>query len=156
MKKTFEFIRCWIQATRYVVLMLLLNACQPKQVTPIDGLIGKIWKAKSVKEGTTIVYTAGGTNNVKPGYSNFRLDLTRKDQVTLKDIDGRSLVGTWTVSTDNSRLILENLVPKPTSTIGTIEYLFLAAPTDASMNIQRTAESRKTGNSINEYELVPE
>lgn len=131
-------------------------SCQPKQVTPIDGLIGKVWKAKSVKEGATVVYTTGGTNNVKPGYNSFRLDLTKKDQVTLKDIDGRTLVGTWSVSTDNSRLILENLVPKPTGTIGTVEFVFLATPTDASMNMQRTAESRKTGNTVNEYELVPE
>jgi hypothetical protein len=109
-----------------------------------------------VKEGTTVVYTEGGTNNVKPGYSAFRLDLRKPTEVTLKDIDGRSLVGTWSLSTDNKRLILENLLPKPTGTIGTVEFTFLTSPTEASMSMQRTAESRKTGNTINEYELVPE
>ena len=43
----------------FCVLLATLWGCQPKNVTPIDGLIGKIWKAKSVKEGTTVVYTEG-------------------------------------------------------------------------------------------------
>lgn len=150
------FIRKW--STLFIIqfTLFIYSSCQPKAVTPIDGLIGKVWKAKSVKEGTTVVYTDGGTGNVKPGYSGFRLDLTKKDQVTLKDIDGRTLTGTWSVSTDNTRLILEKLQPNPTGTVGTIEYLFLSLPTATNMNMQRTAESRKTGNSINEYELVPE
>ncbi len=150
------FIVKWSTLFIIHLTLFIYSSCQPKQVTPVDGLIGKVWKAKSVKEGTTVVYTDGGTGNVKPGYSGFRLDLTKKDQVTLKDIDGRTLTGTWSVSTDNTRLILEKLQPNPTGTVGTIEYLFLSLPTATNMNMQRTAESRKTGNSINEYELVPE
>lgn len=150
------FIVKWSTLFIIHLTVFIYSSCQPKQVTPVDSLIGKVWKAKSVKEGTTVVYTDGGTGNVKPGYSGFRLDLTKKDQVTLKDIDGRTLTGTWSVSTDNTRLILEKLQPNPTGTVGTIEYLFLSLPTATNMNMQRTAESRKTGNSINEYELVPE
>ncbi len=72
-----------------------------------------IWKAKSVKENGVLVYT--GEIQVMPNRAirAFRLDLTSKDQVNFFDIDGRKLVGQWSVSTDNNRLILENLSPPP-------------------------------------------
>lgn len=136
--------------------LLLLAGCTPQRVVPIADLIGKKWKAKLVKEGTQVVFNLGGATNVKPSYANFRLDLSDPKQVTFKDIDGRTLVGTWTVSTDNQRLILENLVPKPTGTIGTVEFFITETPTADVLKLERTAESRKTGNSINSYELIPE
>ncbi|AYQ35578.1 hypothetical protein [Runella sp. SP2] len=136
--------------------LLMLAGCTPQKVVPITDLIGKKWKAKLVKEGTQVVFSLGGTANVKPSYANFRLDLSDPKQVTFKDIDGRTLVGTWTVSTDNQRLILENLVPKPTGTIGTVEFFITETPTADLLKLERTAESRKTGNSINSYELIPE
>lgn len=139
-----------------VLLLFLLGSCEPRQITPITDIPGRKWKAKLVKEGTQMVFTLGGTTNVKPGYANFRLDLSNPEQVLFKDIDGRTLTGTWSVSTDNQRLILENLVPRPTSTIGTVEFYITEAPTAASLKLERTAESRKTGNTVNTYELVPE
>lgn len=137
-------------------LLIVLGSCDPRKVTPITDVLGKKWKAKVVKEGTQIVFMLGGTTNTKPGYANFRLDLSSPTQVQFKDIDGRTLVGTWTVSTDNQRLILENLVPKPTGTIGTVEFYITDTPTADLLKLERTAESRKTGNSINTYELIPE
>lgn len=137
-------------------LLIVLGSCDPRKVTPITDVLGKKWKAKVVKEGTQVVFTLGGTTNTKPGYANFRLDLSSPTQVQFKDIDGRTLVGTWTVSTDNQRLILENLVPKPTSTIGTVEFYITETPSAESLKLERTAESRKTGNSVNTYELIPE
>lgn len=134
-------------------LVLIVAACQPKTPAPLN--LGRIWKAQTVKEGTQLVYTEGSSNNVKPGYSTFRLDLSQTDKVSLKDIDGRTLVGVWSLSPDNKRLILEKLVPQPTATIGTIEFFILGDPTDANLQLQRTTESRKTGNSMNEYALVP-
>ena len=136
--------------------LLLLAGCTPQKVVPITDLIGKKWKAKLVKEGMQVVFNLGGATNVKPSYANFRLDLSDPKQVTFKDIDGRTLVGTWTVSTDNQRLILENLVPKPTGTVGTVEFFITETPTADVLKLERTAESRKTGNSINSYELIPE
>ena len=138
-----------------IAALLMLTACQPKSPAPISGLIGKLWQAQTVKEGAQLVYTKGGAANSKPGYEGFRLDLTDPKTVKIKDIDGRTLVGTWSVSPDNQRLILENLLPKPTNTIGTIEYYVMALPTAGNLPLQRTAESRKTGNTINEYQLVP-
>lgn len=137
-------------------LLIVLGSCDPRKVTPITDVLGKKWKAKVVKEGTQVVFTLGGTANTKPGYANFRLDLSSPTQVQFKDIDGRTLVGTWTVSTDNQRLILENLVPKPTGTIGTVEFYISETPSAESLKLERTAESRKTGNTVNTYELIPE
>ncbi len=139
----------------FVVCLLLGWGCKPKAVVPVSGLIGKVWQAQLVKEGATTVYTQGATGNVRPGYANFRLDLSTPGKVALTDIDGRTSVGTWTVSTDNRRLILENLVPKQSETIGTIEYYIVVPPTDAQLQVQRTAESRKTGNTVNDYTLIP-
>ncbi|MVM30692.1 hypothetical protein GO755_11675 [Spirosoma sp. HMF4905] len=139
-----------------VLLLSILVGCQPKTVAPITSLINKVWKANTVKEADLLVFTLGATNNIKPGYTNFRLDLSRADTVQLKDVDGRLTVGTWTVSTDNKRLILANLNPKPTNTGGSVEYYILAEPDGSSLKLERTAESRKTGNTIDQYELIPQ
>ena len=149
-------------SVRYVLLLnsalLILNSslhlsCQPKAPEPLN--IGRVWQAQSVKEGAATVYTKGGAGNTKPGYVNFRLDLTDPKVARLRDIDNRELVGTWSVSPDNKRLILENLKPQPTNTIGTVEYYISTPPTENTLSLQRTAESRKTGNTVNEYQLIP-
>lgn len=140
----------------FLIVLLYIMGCQPKPVPSITNLLGKVWQAQRVKEGDQLVYTKGGTNNVKPGYSDFRLDLSQPDKAGLKDLDGRQLTGTWTISTDNQRLILNNLNPKPTYTNGTIEYYILPTPDGNSLSLERTAESRKTGNSVNQYALIPE
>ena len=142
-----------MKVTLVLVCLALGWSCRPKPIVPVS--IGKVWQAQLVKEGATTVYTQGGAGNIRPGYANFRLDLSTPDNVSLTDIDGRTSVGTWTVSTDNKRLILANLVPKQSETIGTIEYYIVIAPTDTQLQLQRTAESRKTGNSINDYTLGP-
>ncbi len=138
----------------YLLALLLLAACQPKEVEPAH--IGIIWKAKSVMENGMPVYTEGNASSAKPGYSRLRLDLTSKEQVVFRDIDGRKLSGQWSLSTDNSRLILENLTPPPSESAGNIEFYIIEKPTTTRLLLKRTNESRKTGNSVNEYELIPE
>jgi hypothetical protein len=139
-----------------IVLLSLLIGCQPKPVVSLADQLGRVWQAQTVREGDVLVYSLGGSSNTKPGYTNFRLDLSQPGIVKLKDIDGRILTGTWTVSTDNQRLILADLNPRPTNTNGTIEYYLAEVPTNASLKLERTAESRKTGNSLNQYGLIPE
>ncbi|MFN8354965.1 MAG: lipocalin family protein [Spirosomataceae bacterium] len=138
-----------------LLFVLSLAACQPKTVAPISDLIGKIWKVQSVKENSVQVYAAGATNNIRPSYINFRLDLSKTSQVTFIDLDGRKTIGTWSLSTDNQRLILQNLVPQPSETNGNIEF-YIKSITENNLELERTAESRKTGNSLNEYSLIPE
>lgn len=137
-----------------IILLAILTACQPKKVEPAD--INIVWKARSVRQNGVVVYTEGNPASTQPGYARFRLDLTAGDQVSFMDVDGRRLVGIWSLSTDNNRLILENLSPPPSGSSGNIEFYLTAAPTHEQLMLKRTNESRKTGNSINEYELVPE
>lgn len=136
--------------------LLSVAGCQPIAIKPLKDQLANVWKANTVKQGETLVFTLGGSTNIIPGYTNFRLDLTQVDKVRLKDVDGRVTTGTWRLSTDNKRLILDNLNPKPTNTNGVIEYAILTEPDGVSLNLQRTAESRKTGNTINQYALIPE
>ncbi|KAA9354057.1 hypothetical protein [Larkinella humicola] len=144
---------------RYFLLFLVLmslGSCRVKPLAPITDLLAKVWKANTVKEADLLVFTLGSSTNIKPGYTRFRLDLSQADKASLIDIDGRLVTGTWTVSTDNKRLILSNLTPKPTNTGGLIEYYILSEPDGLSLQLQRTAESRKTGNTIDQYALIPE
>jgi hypothetical protein len=137
-----------------LVLTCTLLGCQPKAPEPAP--IGRVWKAHTVKQNGGLVYTEGGTSNTKPSYAQFRLDLTSRDQVTFVDIDGRKTVGTWSLSPDNNRLILENLSPPPSESTGNIEFYVTSPATESKLELKRTTESRKTGNSVNEYVLVPE
>ncbi len=138
----------------FTVLGCVVTACQPRQAEPAG--IGKVWKAQSVKQNGTVVYTEGNTGSIRPSYAIFRLDLTAKDQVIFTDLDAMRTAGKWTLSPGNVRLILENLVPAPSETTGTIEFYVTNAPTTERLELKRTTNSRKTGNSVNEYVLVPE
>lgn len=140
----------------FILVALVCWQCQPKAITPANDLIGRIWKAQRVKENGVVVYQAGSTSNIRPSYVNFRLDLSKPNQVILTDLDGRKNTGTWVLSTDNKRLILQNLVPIPSDTNGNIEFYLKNTLTESSLELERSAESRKTGNSINEYLLIPE
>ncbi|TDE10559.1 hypothetical protein [Dyadobacter psychrotolerans] len=135
------------------VLCSFLAGCQPKEIDTIN--VRKVWKALTVKENGTLVYTEGNAANTRPGYSRFRLDLTVTDQVTFSDIDGRKLTGKWSLATDYKRLILENLTPPPSETSGNVEF-YIVNSSETKLTLKRTTESRKTGNTTNEYELVPE
>ena len=84
----------------WVLVAFTSIACEPKKVEPAN--VGKVWKAQTVKENGTLVYTEGNVNNMRPGYSMFRLDLTSADKVTFMDLDGRKLTGKWSLSTDNN------------------------------------------------------
>lgn len=142
-----------MKLTLFLIGIALCWGCRSKPIEPLN--VGKVWQARVVREGGTTVYTQGASGNIRPGYVSFRLDLSRPGKVALTDLDGRTSTGTWTVSTDNKRLILENMVPKQSETIGTIEYYILVPPTDTEFQLQRTAQSRKTGNTVNDYTLGP-
>ena len=137
-----------------LLAVILLPGCRPKEIAPPD--LGKVWKARSVKENGVLVYTEGNPGNLRPGYVDFRLDLTGEKEVVYTDLDGRRLTGDWYMSTDYHRLILENLIPPPSESQGNIEFYINDLLTESQLSLTRTNESRKTGKTINEYELVPE
>ncbi len=114
--------------------------------------MAKAWTARKVDENSTTVFTRGGANNVRPTYSNYRLDLSSKTSATLVDWDGTRSTGTWSVPSD-TRLVLTNMNPAQTGTNGTMEFT-ISGLADAEVVLTRTAASQKTGGTINVYTLT--
>lgn len=142
----------------YFVLFIsffLLISCKQDEVVSVKDLIRKVWKAQTVRENSTVVYSITATSNLRPTYSKFQLDLRDSEKVVFVDVDGRIVMGTWSL-VEESRIVLQNLMPAPTGTNGTIEFYFTSLPTQASLELFRSTESKKTGGTRNEYSLIPE
>jgi hypothetical protein len=131
------------------LLALMLFSCQKSTSTPTPTVVSvaekitKTWTANQVTEGNSVVYAKTGSNNIKAGYSKFKLDLSSKTAVTLTEFDGNSFTGTWELIGDKT-LILKSLNPQPTDTNGTIEYTISEA-SSAVLKLTRTTTSSKTG-----------
>ncbi len=133
------------------VLGLVVFSCGSKDNPKSTAeKIGKIWTATKVDQNSTTVYTKGGTTNVQPGYSNFRLDLSSPSVVKYTEFDGNTFSGTWT--TTDQVLTLTGLTPQPTGTGGTIAFN-ISSLTDNSVVLTRTTTSQKTGGTTNTYSL---
>jgi hypothetical protein len=142
----------------YFVLFIsifFLISCKQDEVVSVKDLIRKVWKAQTVRENSTVVYSITATSNIRPTYSKFQLDLRDSEKVVFVDVDGRIVTGTWSL-VEESRIVLQNLMPAPTGTNGTIEFYFTSLPTQASLELFRSTESKKTGGTRNEYSLIPE
>ncbi|TDB69213.1 hypothetical protein [Arundinibacter roseus] len=133
-----------------VAIGLFATSCK-KDPPPLTERIAKAWSAESVREGSTVVFTKGGANNTKPGYSGFKLVLNASGAATLTEVDGTVFTGQWELNGD-TRLILKNLNPIPTGTNGTIEFT-ISSFEDTMMTLARTTASVKTGGTINQYTL---
>jgi hypothetical protein len=121
-------------------------------VTPVSELIKKSWTPQTVREGSTTVYTKGGTGNIRAGYSSFVLNLSSPPSVSLTEFDGNTFTGTYELQGD-TRLILKGLNPQPTGSGGTIEFTISSA-TATNLELSRTTANQKTGGTINSYSLV--
>ncbi len=125
------------------------------QAKPLSELVARAWTAQTVKEGAPVVYTRGATTNVRPGYSNFSLNLSNPASVSYKEFDNNVFTGTWAVteSATGNKLTLSNLSPSPTGTNGTMEFIINSA-TETTLDLTRTTSSQKTGGTINAYSLT--
>lgn len=137
-----------------VIGVFLISGCKPK-AKPLSEIIGKVWSAQVVKEGSATVYTKGAATNVKAGYINYRLDLSSPASVTYKEFDGNTFTGQWELqeTASGNSLILKNLTPQPTGTSGTIQFT-INSSSETEFVITRTTASQKTGGTINNYTLV--
>jgi len=137
----------------FLSLCFLVAGCQSGTTTidPVSKRIIKSWTVTLVREGNSVTFEVGGSNNIRPGYVNFTLNLSGGGTVSFTDFDGTRFSGQWEVVGDN-RLILKNLSPEPTGTNGTIEFT-ISNFTDTSMTITRTTTSAKTGGTINVYQM---
>jgi hypothetical protein len=136
-----------------ILVLTTLFACKKDKVVPVSERIQKVWSAQVVKESGTVVYTKGSNSNSKPGYNNFRLDLSVATVAKLTEFEGTTFSGQWEVSADEKTLTLKNLTPQPTDTNGSIQYT-IGTLTDNSLTLSRSTASSKTGGSLNEYQLV--
>lgn len=136
-----------------LISLFALMSCKKGKIAPLSERIAKVWSAQKVTEASTVVYTKGASSNAKPGYSQFRLDLSSATSVRLTEFDGNTFVGQWEVSADEKTLTLKNLNPQPTGTGGMIVYNIVEG-SDSSLKLTRTTASAKTGNTLNSYELT--
>ena len=130
----------------------LFSACVPK-VAPVSERIAKVWTASSVKENSTEVYKTGGSANTKPGYSTYKLDLSAPPAVTIREIDGGTYTGTYTVTA--TMLSIKGLTPQPTGTGGNIDLSITSLSDDGkNLTLTSTTPYPKTGNTTNIYTLI--
>ncbi|RRB03907.1 hypothetical protein [Larkinella rosea] len=132
-------------------LFTVLTGCSKKKTAPLSDRIKKAWTAQKVEENNVTVYTKGGANNVKPGYSQYSLDLSNPPTVVIKQVDGFTSTGQYELQGD-TKLILKSLSPAPTDG-PTIEFT-IGTVTDNSLEITRTTADRKTGGTTNKYTLA--
>jgi hypothetical protein len=137
------------------ISIFFLSGCKQDEVVSVKELIMKVWKVQTVRENSTVVYSISASSNIRPTYNKFQLDLRDSEKVIFIDVDGRTVTGTW-VLVEESRILLQNLMPAPTGTNGAIEFYFTSLPTQSTLELFRSTESKKTGGTRNEYSLIPE
>ena len=149
MKKGYSQLLCMM-----LVLALVATGCKKDKVKPLSERIAKAWTAQSVKEGTAVVYTRGGSSNTRPAYADFRLTLTNTSgaqTATYKEFDGNTFTGTWALEGE-SVLVLSGLTPAPTGSGGSLKFT-ITSINDTQLVLTRLTASPKTGNTTNEYTL---
>ncbi|WP_128547958.1 hypothetical protein [Larkinella soli] len=134
-------------------LLTVLTGCNKNKVKPLSDRIAKKWTAQKVEENNVVVYTKGASGNVKPGYSQFLLDLSSNPTAVLTQVDNFTSTGQYELQND-TRLILRSLNPAPTDG-PTIEYT-INSSSDNELVITRTTADRKTGGTTNKYSLIPQ
>jgi hypothetical protein len=130
----------------------ILLGCGGDKTPPLSERIAKAWTARIVTENNTMVYTRGGTSNVRPTYSNFKLDLSSAPTARYTAYDGNTFVGQYSVQDNPQTLTLTNLQPSPTGTNGTISFT-ISSISDTELVLTRNSADQKTGNSTNVYTL---
>ncbi|WP_341224618.1 hypothetical protein [uncultured Arcticibacterium sp.] len=138
-----------------VIMVSFLISCGDK-VDPISERVAKVWIPRLVLENSAVVYSAGGSGNVKPAYSSYRLNLSSPPQASLTDVDGQTYSGTYSVDGE-TKLTISGLTPEPTGTGGTLVFTINSLPDDASeLEITLNGAYPKTGNTTNKYTLIPQ
>lgn len=146
-----------MKKTQYTLLITLsaffyiLTGCKREEpAVPVADRIKNLYVAASVNEGATTVYTSGGASNTKPGYSQFRLNLSNPPAVTYTEVDGSVFTGTYTLVGD-TQIVLNNLTPVPTG--GNPITFNISNLADGTVTLTRTTPNPKTGNTLNVYNL---
>jgi hypothetical protein len=139
-------------STLLIVSLLIFSSCGTK-VAPVSERIAKIYTASSVKENGSEVFNKTGTSNIKPGYGSYKMDLSSPPKVSIKDVDGGTYTGTYSVTA--TELTINGLTPQPTGTSGNLNFT-ITTLSDTGTELILTAKQTypKTGNTTNVYTLV--
>lgn len=133
-------------------LFFLFMGCKGNSPAPVSERIAKVWTASRVDENSTTVFTRGGTGNIRPTYTNWKLDLSSPPTARYTEWDGNTFTGQYTVTNDNT-LTLTGLNPPPTGTNGTITFTINSID-DTNLKLTNNATSAKTGGTTNVYTLT--
>jgi hypothetical protein len=137
----------------FAAFVIILNSCGTK-IPPVETRMAKIWTVSTVTENAVEVYKSGSATNAKPGYSSYRLDLSTKPTAILKDVDGGTYTGKYTIIGGN-KLSITGLTPEPTGTGGNLDFSITGLDDKATTVIlSATQNYPKTGNTKNVYTLV--
>ena len=135
-----------------VLFIFAITACDKNKLPSVQERISKLYTVDKVTHDGIIVFVRNGTNNLFPGYSSFRLDLSVPGTANLREYTNQNFAGTFS-ATDNM-LTLSGLNPVPSNSNGTVTYIIDSISDDGKM-VQLTASSAnpKTSNTINVYTL---
>ncbi len=133
-----------------VASLFFTVSCKTK-VVPISSRIAKVWSASSVKENNVEVYKTGAITNTKPGYLNYKLDLSTPPNVTIKEVDGGTYVGKYTVT--DTKITITGLTPEPTGTSGSLSFT-ITSFTETELILTADQDYAKTGGKRNIYTLI--
>ncbi|MGR3809982.1 hypothetical protein [Jiulongibacter sp. NS-SX5] len=137
-----------------ILAFFALTSISCKKELSTEERVAKIWVARIVKENSTVVYSSGGSNNIKPAYSNYRLNLSSAPTATITEVDGQSYSGTYSVQGD-SKIVISGITPEPTGTNGVLEFSISSLSDDnTELVISLDTPYPKTGNTTNEYTLI--
>ena len=140
------------------ILAIIGQSCKKSTVNSAKiSLFNGTFKAKEVKEGTAVVFRQDATNNIIPGYSKYRITFTvlstGRRNVKIIEYSGEVFEGTWGFDEATNILTFSNLSPKPAAgnlvfNVTTIEQGLLV--------LVNNTPNPKTGNTLNQYTLIPE
>jgi hypothetical protein len=119
-------------------------------------LFSGTFKAKEVKEGNTVVYRNEGTTNIIPGYSKYRIAFiagTGKRTVRITEYNGEVFEGIWTYKDSDQSMTFSSLSPRPQ--VGNLVFQVTTAEIGLLV-LNNTIANPKTGDTMNQYTLIPE
>ncbi len=133
------------------IISVLFWTC--KAPVPGPDLV-KNWKADVVKENGLVVYQQGSASNIYPGYSKFKMSFGIS-KIDFTEFTGELFTGVWELSADNQKLTFSGLNPAPYGNEGVIEFTLISWHANRLV-LKRDTPNPKTGNSSNEYTLIPQ
>ncbi|TAE36031.1 MAG: hypothetical protein EAZ70_11535 [Runella slithyformis] len=142
----------------FILLAIVGQSCAKRKTDPtLSDLLNGTFKAKEVKEATLVVFREGAASNIIPGYSKYRITFlvtsSGRRNVKLTEYSGEVFEGTWSFDEANKLLTFNNLSPRPAA--GNLAFN-VDKLEKGTLILSNTKPNPKTGETLNQYSLVPE